>query len=388
MTPLTVNLFTLGDCADLNTWSNLPYYFYQNLRAQSVAVRPVNLVPSTSVWYHAFDRLRASRHRVSRFLGAPGPDLLRSRAFRVLVNRRLRAFAQQHPHADANVFLTFSFSSYRYMRVPVIHYCDRTYEQHLEETGRKPTRSDRFFMRIDQRNIENASLVLSTNQPCREFISSRYRPKQSLCLRPGINTETAVDDPEGLIEQKEKSTDILFIGRGVHKRGADILIRAFTLFNGRHGRRFTLHVVGVERSELPADLRPPSENIRFYGYLDRTRPMDLERYNALLRSARMFVMPMRAGPFPGVVSELQLHCTPIIASNVTGMSEVLTDGRDSLLVDGFEPNSFAHAMDRLVADGAAWRQMAWNSHVRRRNWTWADTVKTFLEMIHDNHMVG
>jgi glycosyltransferase involved in cell wall biosynthesis len=388
MTPLTVNLFALGDCTDLNTWSNVPYYFYQNLRAQSVAVRPVNLVPSTSVWYHAFDRLRAIRNRASRFVGAPVPDLVRSRAFRVFVNRRLRVFAQQHPHADANVFLTFSFSSYRFMRVPVIHYCDRTYEQHLEETGRKPTRSDRFFMQIDQRNIENASLVLSTNQPCREFISSRYRPKRSLCLRPGINTEAAIDDPEGLIEQKEKSTNILFIGRGVHKRGADILIRAFTLFNGRHGRRFTLHIVGVEQSELPSDLRPPNENIRFYGYLDRTRPTDLERYNALLRSARMFVMPMRPGPFPGVVSELQLHCTPVIASNVAGMSEVLTDGRDSLLIDGFEPNSFADAMDRLVTDGAAWRQMAWNSHVRRRNWTWAHMVTTFLEMIHDNRMVG
>src|SRR5262245_30047086 len=139
MAPLTVNLFALGDCTDLNTWSNIPYYFYQGLKAQSVAVRPVNLVPSTSLWYQAFNRLWATGNRVSRFVGTPVPDLLRIRAFRVLVNRRLRVFAQQHPHADANVFLTFSFSSYRYMRVPVIHYCDRTYEQHLEETGRKPT---------------------------------------------------------------------------------------------------------------------------------------------------------------------------------------------------------------------------------------------------------
>jgi glycosyltransferase involved in cell wall biosynthesis len=387
MAPLTVNLFAVGDCTDLNTWSNLPYYFYQNLRAQSVAVRPVNLIPSTSLWYQTFNRLWATGNRIPRFVGTPLPDQLRSRAFRVLVNRQLRVFAQQHPHADVNVFLTFSFSSYRYMRVPVIHYCDRTYEQHLEETGRKPTRSDRFFMRIDQRNIENASLVLSTNQPCHEFITSRYRPKRSLCLRPGINTDAAVNDPEGLIAQKEKSADILFIGQGVHKRGADILIRAFTLFNGRHGRRFTLHIVGVDQSELPPDLQPSSD-IRFYGYLDRTRPMDLERYNTLLRSARMFVMPMRPGPFPGVIREVQFHCTPVIASNVSGMPEVLTDGRDSLLVDGLEPHSFADAMHRLVTDGAAWRQMAWNSHVRRRDWTWADMVRTFLEMIHDNRMVA
>jgi D-inositol-3-phosphate glycosyltransferase len=287
-----------------------------------------------------------------------------------------------------NVFLSFTFSTYRYVGVPVVHYCDRTYEQHLEETDRTPTRTDRAFMRIDQRNIENADMVLSTNQTCCDFITRRYKPKRAFCLTPGINTEAAVRDPERLINEKENSTDILFIGTGAHQRGADILIRAFKLFNDRRHRRFTLHIVGIKPRDLPEELRAPDHSIRFYGYLDRSVPADLERYNNLLRSAKMFVMPTRPAPFPGVISEVQLHCTPIIGSNVPDMSEVLAHGRDSVLVDGLEPHDYATQMDRLVLDVPAWRQMALNGYISRRNSTWTNTVETFLSMIRDTNLVA
>ena len=81
------------------------------------------------------------------------------------------------------------------------------------------------------------------------------------------------------------------------------------------------------------ELRAVDRRIRFYGYLDRSVPADLQRYNDLLCAAKMFVMPMRPGPFPGVISEVQLHCTPVIASNVSGMADNLAHERDSVLVD-------------------------------------------------------
>ena len=190
-----------------------------------------------------------------------------------------------------------------------------------------------------------------------------------------------------LIAEKENSTDILFIGRGAHKRGADILIRAFTLFNDRHDRRFTLHIVGVGPHELPEELRAVDCRIRFHGYLDRSDPGDLQRYNNLLRAAKMFVMPMRPGPFPGVISQAQLHCTPVIASNVPGMSDILAHGRDSVLVDSFEPHDFAYQMDRLIQDEAGWRQMAWNGYSSRLKCTWTNTVETFLDMVRDSNLV-
>jgi glycosyltransferase involved in cell wall biosynthesis len=385
---MRINLMTIGDCSDLNTWSSLPYYFYRNLLAHSVDVRPIDLTPDRTTISSAFKCLNSLQVRAIRLIRhGYGTDPLRSPAFHRLVNRRLRSMARQLNDADLNLFLTFSFSSSRYAAAPVIHYCDRTYEHYLEERQQTPSRIDRVFIQVDRQNIESADLVLTTGELCADFIRSRYNAKRVICLRAGNNTELDVANPDALIKGKERSTDILFVGRGVQKRGVDILIRAFKLFNHRQGGRFTLHIVGVQPAELPEDLRATDPNIRFHGYLDRSVPGDLQRYNDLLRSARLFVMPMRLGPFPGVIREVQLSCTPVIVSDLSKGRDLVTSDVDSVLVDSLEPEAYAHHMDRLVQDPDRWRILALNGHAARLNQTWMSTVDTFLQIVQDCRLV-
>ena len=382
---MRINLFTNGDCTDINTWSGLPYYFYRGLRDNSVEVTPISLVPSRGTRYlRRFWALRA--RLVHPFQTVHGRDVFRSKLYRVLADRQLRFMARHHADADLNVFLTFTFSSYQHVRVPVVHYCDRTYEHHLEDIGREPTRNDRRFIQIDRQNIENADLVLTTGQSCLDFIKSRYKPKKAFCLRTGNRTDVDVADPERLMTAKESSTDVLFIGRGARGRGVDVLIRAFRMFNERHRGAFTLHIVGVQPTELPEELRAADPCIRFHGYLDRSIPTELQRYNDLLQSAKMFVMPMRPGPFPGVIREAQLCCTPVIASIASG-PEILQHDYDSILVDSLEPQVYAHHMDQLIGDRSRWRRLAWNGHVSRRDHNWTNTIQNFLDIVRESDVV-
>jgi len=384
---MRINLFTNGDCTDINTWSALPYYFYKGLRDNAVDVTPISLIPAPRTGYRSLRQLWALRARViPPFRPVRGHDVLRSRLYHVLADRQLRFMARRHAEADLNVFLTFTFSSYQHVGVPVVHYCDRTYEHYLEEIGREPTRNDRRFIQIDRQNIENAHLVLTTGQGCLDFIKSRYKPKKAFCLRTGNRTDADVADPERLISAKERSTDVLFIGRGAHSRGVDVLIRAFKVFNERHRGTFTLHIVGVQPTELPEELRAADACIRFHGYLDRNIPNDLECYNGLLQSAKMFVMPMRPGPFPGVIREAQLCCTPVIASSASG-PEILRHDYDSILVDSLEPHDYADQMDQLVGDRSRWRRLAWNGHLSRRDHNWTNTIQDFLDIVRESDLV-
>lgn len=379
---MKVNLLSLGDCTDLNTWSSLPYYFYHGLLDHNVAVQPIDLIPS-GILYAILSQLTAVRGQALQRFGRASTDNLRSRTHHALINRHNRAMIQQYADVDLNLFLTFTFSSYQYTSTPVVHFCDRTYQLFLEESGQTPTPNDRAFIEIERQNIEHAGLVLTTGQLCADFIASQYNARHVVCLRGGNNTDSAVPNPDRLIAEKENSTDILFIGRGAHKRGVDVLIRAFKMFNQRHGERFVLHIVGVRPNELCEEFGSADERIRFHGYLDRTRSEDLQRYNALLRSARMFVMPMRPGPFPGVIKEVQLFCTPVIVSAVSGNSETLTNEHDSVIVSSLEPQAFADQMDRLVQDPVRWRKLALNAHAARRNYTWRDTAQNFLQVVRD-----
>ena len=167
-----------------------------------------------------FSRVLNLRQRVASGLGLSVPsDVFRTKVNYRLTNRQITAAAGQHGDADLNLFLTFSFSSYTHSTIPVVHYCDRTYEHHLEDRGRIPTRRDRAFIQIERDIIENARLVLTTSEVCRDFIKSHYKTQRLMYLRAGLNVEAGEVDPDSLIAHKEGSRDILFIGRGAYKRG-------------------------------------------------------------------------------------------------------------------------------------------------------------------------
>ena len=239
---------------------------------------------------------------------------------------------------------------------------------------------DRGFIQIERDNIEHAALVLTTSEVCRDFIRARYQVKQVAHLTAGINAEPSDIDPHSLVAQKEQATNILFIGRGAHKRGVDILIKAFTIFNQRQQGAYTLHVVGIRPEELPPDLQPTREDIRFYAYLDRTIARERDLYNALLRSARLFVFPTRPGPIAGVIREAQLNCTPVIISSVRGASERVAHESNGILVDSLAPEDFARQMEALVIDTPRWRRLAYNAHLSIKDRTWSTTAQIFLEI--------
>jgi glycosyltransferase involved in cell wall biosynthesis len=382
MRSFKINLFTYGDSRDINTWSNLPYYFQKALIAHDVRVQPTNLSPSDSRGFYLFSHLWNLRARLAARAGLNVPsDVFRTKINYVLANNRVKAASRRYVDADLNVFMTFSFSSYRYAAVPVVHYCDRTYEHYLEDGGQIPTRRDRAFIQIDRENIENADLVLTTSEDCRQFITSRYQATRVIHLKAGLNRESADIDPHALIAQKERSKDILFIGRGVYKRGVDILIKAFTIFNQQHGGQFALRLVGIRPHELPRELQTGDKNIHCYGYLDRSVAGQLALYNQLLQSARLFVFPTRPGPVAGVLREAQLNCTPVIISNVPGTSERVMHDGTGILVDSLEPEEFARHMSALVMDESRWRRLAYNAHVSIKDRTWSKTVDTFLEIV-------
>lgn len=385
MKTFRINLFTYGNARDINTWSNVPYFFHRALLARDLIVNPIDITPSDSFGFRLFCRWLGIRSRLASSLGLnPSSDVFRTRVNYALANAKVRAASHLHAGAHLNVFLTFSFSSHRYSSTPVVLYCDRTYEHYLEDCARTPTPRDRKLIAVERENLERADLVLAMSELCRDFIDTRYKTRQLAYLRAGINVENGDIDTRAMIARKERHDEILFVGRGAHKRGVDILIKAFTIFNQRQAGRFVLRVVGIRPDELAPELQVARDDIHFYGYLDRNVPRERDLYNALIQSARLFVFPTRPGPVAGVLNEAKLNCTPIIITRVPGVAERVTHDHDGILVDTFEPEDFARQMEMLVTDVPRWRRLACNAHASIENSTWSNTARNFLAIVERN----
>lgn len=73
---------------------------------------------------------------------------------------------------------------------------------------------------------------------------------------------------------------------------------------------------------------------------------------SVLRGAQVFVHPSWAESFPYVILEAMSVGLPIVASDVGGIGEALTDGKSGLLVAPRDPSALAGALIDLIEDSA------------------------------------
>ena len=375
---MKINLFCWGDSNDINTWSNVPYFLSRALISRNIDVRRLNLIPPAGLTYRSLAFFNRCRNRAARLLGLRRRPIFRMPALHRLVNSELAKTSRSFEDADLNLFLTFSFSSIPYSDVPVALYSDRTYQQHLEEEGIRPSWVDRLLIRWETRNLQNAQYVFTMNQACLEFLRDRYNVRSPQLLKPGINLNP--DDcssTTALIARKEAARSILFIGRGYYQRGVDVLLTAFQRFNQSFANLFTLHLVGVTDDEVPE----PQPKVICHGYLRKDDPREYFQYLDLLASARLFVFPMRPGPIAVALREALWMCTPVILTNVANASDRVEDGKNGILVSKPDPEEIADWMSVLVANDELWRRMAIYARESVKNETWDATIDRLLDVV-------
>lgn len=177
----------------------------------------------------------------------------------------------------------------------------------------------------------------------------------------------------------EHDTLLLAAGSLRHLKGCDTLLRALRMLVESHpATRLLVFGDGPERAALQAlaadlglqdrvGIRPPTHH--------------LPRYMA---AADIFVHAARHEAYGLVVAEAQACGTPVVATCVGGVPEVLEDGKTGLLVPPENPGILAEAIGRLVVDdplrhrlGAAARPHIVGHHDIRR------TAREYARFWHD-----
>ncbi len=158
--------------------------------------------------------------------------------------------------------------------------------------------------------------------------------------------------------------NVLFVGRKDERKGLRYLLAA------------TLELV-VRRSDLRLIVvgpgEPDRECARLLARIADTAPgtvmltgavsdQDLPRYYA---SADVFCSPATGGESFGIVLlEAMAAGTPVVASNIDGYRDVVTDGEQGLLVPARDTSAMAGAISRIIDEEA----LAWRLSAAGRRW--------------------
>ncbi len=147
--------------------------------------------------------------------------------------------------------------------------------------------------------------------------------------------------------------NFLALGRFVGKKGYDFLLRACKLL-ADSGLDFHLTLAGdgpkAGHLKNLANHLGVADRVSFPGFVT------YDRVSELFRGADLFLMPSvvdssgdRDG-IPTVIMEALLHRVPVIATDVSGISEVIEDGTTGLLIPEKDAAAIATAVIRMVED--------------------------------------
>jgi len=137
----------------------------------------------------------------------------------------------------------------------------------------------------------------------------------------------------------------VFAGRLSLQKSLDVLLQAVA---GCDRVSLVLAGDGPERARLDALVAELAlgDRVRFLG------PQPRETVLALLAAADVEVLSSGWENFPHSLIEGLAVGTPVIATGVGGVTEIVTDGENGLLVPPGDPEAFASAIRRFFADEA------------------------------------
>lgn len=178
-------------------------------------------------------------------------------------------------------------------------------------------------------------------------------------LEAGLPADRLKVKPNGVDDPGPVSTGpragILFVGRLSEEKGLGVLASAAAL------TPVPVTVIGDGPMMEALKGRP---GLQLLGRQDRRAVRE-----AMARAAAVVVPSICYEGLPTVIPEAFAAGTPVVASAIGAMPELVTQGETGLLAAPADPVALAGAIDRIAADPAAARRMgAAARHVFERNW--------------------
>lgn len=212
--------------------------------------------------------------------------------------------------------------------------------------------------KVMRRRIGSASFVLTCTRHNLEYLQS-FLPQQDWpkihLVYHGIDL-AAFPFPAGtapLIPVDLPVPLILSVGRLVPKKGLNDLISACQLLKAR-GVKFRCAIVGG--GPLRAELEDQINKLGLDDTVTLLGAMAHDRLVALYGQASVFALSpqvMEDGDrdgIPNVLAEAMAAGLPVVSTCVSGIPELVEDGRTGLLVGSKDPVALADAVERLLRD--------------------------------------
>ncbi|ODS34579.1 MAG: glycosyltransferase [Candidatus Scalindua rubra] len=183
-----------------------------------------------------------------------------------------------------------------------------------------------------------------------------------------------------IVEIQEEEVRILCVSHIRHDKGQEYLIKALPCMNYKH---FAVFFVGLVKEEMY--LKKLYELIEGYNLGDRinfTGRLVGDELARVYAKATVFVFPTLREAYGMVIHEAMSFGLPIIASDVGGIPEIITDGADGILVPPADYRTLASALDHVIYNQVLRKKLRQNAYLKSRELpSWDDGCEQFYNEV-------
>lgn len=233
------------------------------------------------------------------------------------------------------------------------------------------------------RTLEQVAAIVCVSDAMAEITRSRLPISLAERVRVVENgVDTVTFHPGNEPRSGRPRLRVMFLGRMIHDKGADVVVSAAALLNRDDLEFFFVGSAGFDRNapltayeeSLRRNAAPLGDRVRFERFVDRATVPDL------LRTADIFVVPSRwPDPSPLTVGEALASGLPVIGSRMGGIPGALGDA--GVIVDPDDPRELAAAIEHLADDPTELARLRLASRARAESRSWANTWSQLREVL-------
>jgi glycosyltransferase involved in cell wall biosynthesis len=200
----------------------------------------------------------------------------------------------------------------------------------------------------------------------------RHAPRARAAVAAHLEVvPNGLDLPDLAVVPTRSGGRVLSVGRLIHDKGMDVVIDAVAGVQGM----LTLAGTGPQRALLEARARRHGLDVRFAGFVPR------ERLGELYASAGCVVLAARRGEgLPNVLLEAMAWGRPVVATPVAGVTGLIQDRVNGLLVPPGDPLALRDALARLAQERGLSERLGAEARRTAEGFAW-ERVRPRLEAL-------
>ncbi|MBI2028405.1 MAG: glycosyltransferase family 4 protein [Candidatus Levybacteria bacterium] len=229
-----------------------------------------------------------------------------------------------------------------------------------------------FYLRIVYRNIQYLTISESSKK---DLIRNGVPGKMIKVLPMGVTVPSEI-----IMRAKERNPTLLYVGRLSKSKGiedaifaTEILVKELKRIKlfivGRGDRDYTIYLKNLVRS------LGLNQNIHFFGFVNEKIKFEL------MARCHVLLVPSSKEGFGLIVPEAGFVGTPAIAYKSKGLSEVVKNKKNGIILEKNNPLELGKNIKMLLLDKNLYSNLQKGAYEESKKYNWDNTARAALEIL-------